>query len=84
MTGEEEGISKLSTNTMDLERARDSLIEELEAVNRYMERAESTKDKNLKKILMHNMNEEKEHIAMLIEYIRKTDKIQDTSFKEHD
>ena len=78
MTGEEEGISKLSTNTMDLERARDSLIEELEAVNRYMERAESTKDKNLKKILMHNMNEEKEHIAMLIEYIRKTDKIQDT------
>ena len=84
MTGEEEGIGKISEKAKDMERARDSLIEELEAVNRYMERAEATKDNELKKILIHNMNEEKEHIAMLIEYIRKRDNMQNKAFLNHD
>ncbi len=84
MTGEEEGIANLSSKTKDLERARDSLIEELEAINRYMERIESTKDNDLRKILIHNMDEEKEHVAMLVEYIRKKDSIQDKTFRKHD
>jgi len=84
MTGEEEGLNGLSVKTKDLERARDSLIEELEAVNRYMERIEATKDNELKKILIHNMDEEKEHIAMLTGYIRRTDKMQEKCFKKHD
>ncbi|MFH1916329.1 MAG: ferritin [Nanoarchaeota archaeon] len=68
----------------DLKKARQSLIEELEAINWYETRMEDAKDENLKKILAHNKNEEKEHAAMLVEWIRKHDKEQDKSFEEHD
>jgi len=37
-----------------------------------------------KKLLEHNMNEEKEHVAMLVEWLRKNDPTQDRVFKEHD
>lgn len=84
MTGEHEGRENLSNETKDLERARQSLIEELEAVNWYQERVEVCKDKELKRILEHNRDEEKEHAAMLIEWIRKADKVQDKMFEEHD
>lgn len=84
ITGEEEGVNNLSAKTKDLERARDSLIEELEAINRYMERIEATRDMELRKLLAHNMDEEKEHVAMLVEYIRKSDRKQDSMFKKHD
>jgi len=84
MTGEHEGRENLSEETKDLERARRSLIEELEAINWYQERVEVTKNKDLKKILEHNRDEEKEHAAMLIEWIRKYDKVQDKMFEEHD
>ena len=84
MTGEHEGRENLTDETKDLERARQSLIEELEAINWYQERVEVCKDKELRRILEHNRDEEKEHAAMLIEYIRKADKTQDAKFKEHD
>ena len=84
MTGEHEGRENLTEETKNLERARQSLIEELEAINRYQERVEATKDAELKKLLEHNRDEEKEHAAMLIEYIRKRDRTQDRMFEEHD
>ncbi len=84
MTGEHEGRENLSEETKDLERARKSLCEELEAINWYQERIEVTKDAELKKILEHNRDEEKEHAAMLIEYLRTKDKVQDKMFEEHD
>lgn len=84
MTGEHEGRENLSEETKDLERARQSLIEELEAINWYQERIEVTKNQKLKKLLEHNRDEEKEHAAMLIEWIRKYDKVQDRMFEEHD
>ncbi|MBN2111285.1 MAG: ferritin [Methanosarcinaceae archaeon] len=65
--------SKLSEKTLDLTRAIDSLKEELEAVDWYNQRADACTDENLKKILIHNANEEKEHAAMLIEWIRQHD-----------
>ncbi|MFA6424654.1 MAG: ferritin family protein [Phycisphaerae bacterium] len=68
----------------DLKKARQSLIEELEAINWYETRIEDAKNEELKKILEHNRDEEKEHAAMLIEWIRKNDKEQDSAFKEHD
>lgn len=74
----------LSEQTRNLEMARQSLIEEFQAVNWYQERIELTKDEELKKILGHNRDEEKEHAAMLMEYIRKHDKTQDDMFKSHD
>jgi len=58
----------------DLNKARQSVIEEFEAINWYETRIEETKDEELKKILEHNKNEEKEHAAMLIEWIREKDK----------
>ncbi len=75
---------KLSEKDLDLEFARNSLIEELEAVNNYAARLAEAKDEELKKILLHNMNEEKEHVAMLVEWLRKSDKEQDKVFEEHD
>jgi uncharacterized protein len=69
----QEDISKLSEKTLDIRRAIDSLREEMEAVDNYNQRADATKDENLKKILIHNANEEKEHAAMLLEWLRQND-----------
>ncbi|MFA5270859.1 MAG: ferritin [Candidatus Omnitrophota bacterium] len=79
-----EPIEKIEPKHLDLERARKSLREELEAIDFYQERIDATNDESLKKVLAHNMNEEKEHTAMLMEWIRKNDQIQDKVFKEHD
>lgn len=84
MTGEMEGRDKLTEETKDLERARKSLMEELEAINWYQERIDTTKNAELKKILEHNRDEEKEHVVMLVEWIRKNDATQDKVFGEHD
>lgn len=79
-----ENPEELSEKTKNLERVRQSLIEELEAITRYEQRIEVTKDESLKKLLKHNMDEEKEHVAMLIEWLRKNDPTQDKMFEEHD
>lgn len=82
-----ENKENLSAKTLNMKRAIDSLREELEAVDLYHQRAESTEDAELKKIFIHNANEEKEHAAMLIEWLRKADpvfakEIDDNLFKE--
>ncbi len=74
----------LTEETINLEMARQSLIEEFQAINLYQERFELTDDDELKKILAHNRDEEKEHSAMLMEYIRKHDAVQDDKFIHHD
>jgi len=84
MNGEYEGRENLTNETKDLERARQSLIEELEAINWYQERVETCKNKELKKILEHNRDEEKEHAAMLLKWIRKNDPTQEKMFHEND
>ncbi|VUT28110.1 MAG: hypothetical protein SYNGOMJ08_00671 [Candidatus Syntrophoarchaeum sp. GoM_oil] len=68
----------------DLEWASQSLVEELQAINAYQERIEATLNEGLKKLLEHNRDEEKEHVAMLIEWIRANDNTQDRMFEEHD
>jgi len=79
-----EPADKIEPGHLDLGRARQSLREELEAINDYQERIDATRDDSLKRILEHNMNEEKEHVAMLMEWIRRNDPLQDRVFKEHD
>jgi len=71
-------------NDSDFQMARQSLVEELQAINWYEERIRKVKDKKLKRILEHNMNEEKEHVAMLMEWLKERDKVQGKVFKEHD
>ena len=73
----------LSDKTLDLKRAIDSLKEEMEAVDWYHQRADACKDEELRKILMHNANEEKEHASMLIEWIRRNDDKMAQELKEY-
>jgi len=63
----------LSRKTRDMHRALVSLREELEAIDWYRQRAEACRDSQLKEILLHNMREEMEHAAMLIEWLRNKD-----------
>jgi Uncharacterized conserved protein len=72
--------SNLTKETRNLEMARQSLIEEFQAINWYQERFELTGDEELKKILAHNRDEEKEHAAMLMEYIRSMTPFRTTNF----
>ena len=65
--------SNLSEETRDMHRAIVSLMEELEAVDWYNQRVDACNDKELRAILAHNRNEEKEHAAMVLEWIRRRD-----------
>jgi len=71
--GYHEPIDKLSPTTMDMHRALVSLMEELEAVDWYNQRIDAATDPELKGILAHNRDEEKEHAAMVLEWIRRRD-----------
>ena len=71
--GYHEPIGELSDATRDMHRAIVSLMEELEAVDWYAQRAEACKDPELRRILEHNRDEEKEHAAMVLEWIRRHD-----------
>jgi hypothetical protein len=71
--GYHESIDELSDETRDMHRAIVSLMEELEAVDWYNQRVDVCKDEDLKAILAHNRDEEKEHAAMVLEWIRRKD-----------
>lgn len=62
---------RLSKETLHLHHAIVSLMEELEAVDWYRQRADDCDDESLKNILLHNMREEMEHAAMVLEWIRR-------------
>ncbi len=78
-----EDRDKLSEKTLNMKRALDSLREELEAIDWYIQRADTCEDEELNKILIHNADEEKEHAAMLIEWIRKNDDAFDKEIREY-
>lgn len=71
--GYHEPLDELSTETRDMHRAIVSLMEELEAVDWYNQRCDACGDAELRDILAHNRDEEKEHAAMLLEWIRRHD-----------
>ena len=77
-----EPIDELSNETRDMHRAITSLMEELEAVDWYNQRVDACKDPELKSILEHNRDEEKEHAAMVLEWIRRRDSYLDKELKE--
>jgi uncharacterized protein len=66
-----EPLDRLSATTQDMHRALVSLQEELEAVDWYQQRADACEDDELKAILLHNMREEIEHAAMVLEWLRR-------------
>lgn len=61
---------RLAKETVSTHQAIVSLMEELEAMDWYRQRADDCDDAKLKAILIHNMNDEMEHAAMLIEWLR--------------
>ena len=71
--GFHERFEDLSDATRDMHRAIQSLMEELEAVDWYNQRVDACKDDALKAILAHNRDEEKEHAAMTLEWLRRRD-----------
>ncbi|MCX7363829.1 MAG: ferritin-like domain-containing protein [Alphaproteobacteria bacterium] len=68
-----EDTAKLDALTVDQHRAIVSLMEELEAVDWYNQRAKAATDSELRAILEHNRDEEKEHAAMALEWLRRND-----------
>lgn len=77
-------VEKIPQDVSDRSKAIDSLREELEAIDFYDQRTYVVKDEELKKILAHNRDEEKEHAAMLIKWLRKNDEVFDKEFTDHD
>tara|TARA_B110000914_G_scaffold91431_1_gene80400 strand:+ start:1225 stop:1509 length:285 start_codon:yes stop_codon:yes gene_type:complete len=81
--GYHEPIEELSNETRDMHRAITSLMEELEAVDWYNQCVDACKDPELKEILEHNRDEEKEHAAMVLEWIRRRDSVLDKELKDY-
>jgi ferritin-like protein len=81
--GYHEPVEELSEETRDMHRAIISLMEELEAVDWYNQRVDACKDKELAAILAHNRDEEKEHAAMVLEWIRRRDPRFDKELKDY-
>jgi len=74
-----EDAGKLGPEVIDQHRAIVSLMEELEAVDWYNQRAKATSNPELRAILEHNRDEEKEHAAMALEWLRRSD----SKFAQH-
>jgi len=73
--GYHEPVEELTQETREMHRAILSLMEELEAVDWYAQRVDACKDPELKAILAHNRDEEKEHAAMVLEWLRRHDAV---------
>ena len=74
---------RLSPHTLSMHQAISSLIEELEAVDWYRQRADDCEDPALKAILIHNMREEIEHAAMALEWLRRNNTDFEKELKEY-
>jgi uncharacterized protein len=66
-----EDEARLSPATRDMHRAIVSLMEELEAIDWYQQRMDATEDAELREVLRHNRDEEMEHAALVLEWIRR-------------
>ncbi len=81
--GYHELANELRDETSDMHRAIVSLMEELEAVDWYNQRVDACKDAELRAILAHNRDEEKEHATMVLEWIRRHDPAFDHELRDY-
>jgi uncharacterized protein len=81
--GLHESPDVLSPETIDRHRAIVSVMEELEAVDWYDQRLEGASDSELAAILAHNRDEEKEHAAMTLEWLRRRDPALDKNLRTY-
>jgi ferritin-like protein len=73
--GLHEAKEDLRPETLDRHRGIVSLIEELEAMDWYVQRIDAAGDPALAEVLAHNRDEEAEHAAMSLEWLRRTDPV---------
>jgi ferritin-like protein len=78
-----EPLELVSEPTRDLHRAISSLMEELEAIDWYQQRAGATQDPELRAVLEHNRDEETEHAMMVLEWIRRNNPVFDENVKTY-
>ena len=78
-----ESPEKLGPERIDRHRATVSLMEELEAIDWYDQRAAAADDDQLRKILEHNRDDEKEHAAMALEWLRRHDPVVDEQLRNY-
>ncbi len=71
--GFHEPVELLTPEVIERHRAITSLMEELEAVDWYDQRVSASTDAELREVLAHNRDEEKEHAAMTLEWLRRHD-----------
>ena len=67
-----------------LDNLRKDLVGELEAINQYQEHIDEIDDEEIKKVLTHIMDDEKEHFAELTKIIRKIDETQEEKFQKEE
>ncbi|MGF7234265.1 MAG: encapsulin-associated ferritin-like protein [Frankia sp.] len=73
----------LDAGTVDRHRAIVSIMEEFEAVDWYDQRVKASSDAELAEILAHNRDEEKEHAAMTLEWLRRRDPALDRNLRTY-
>jgi uncharacterized protein len=81
--GFHEQMELLQPATRDRHRAIVSIMEELDAVDWYDQRIDAAQDEDLKRILAHNRDEEKEHAAMVLEWLRRRDPELDKNLRQY-
>jgi ferritin-like protein len=81
--GLHEDAKLIKPETIERHRAFASLGEELEAIDWYDQRVDATQDDELRKIIAHNRDEEKEHAAMTLEWLRRHDPQLDTALRTY-
>ena len=81
--GYHEPIDALDADVIDRHRAIRSIMEELEAVDWYDQRVSATSDPDLAAVLAHNRDEEKEHAAMTLEWLRRHDPVLDRHLRTY-
>ena len=78
-----EDAATIGPAAVDRHRAIVSLMEELEAVDWYDQRAAAAGDEALRAILVHNRDEETEHAAMMLEWLRRQDPVLDAHLRKY-
>ena len=81
--GFHEAVDRLHPETLDHHRAISSIMEELEAIDWYDQRVDATDDAELAAVLAHNRDEEKEHAAMTLEWLRRRDTMLDKHLRTY-
>ena len=78
-----EAVETLKPKTRDMHRAVVSVVEELQAIDWYSQRVDGAEDSELRAILKHNSDEEKEHASMLLEWIRRQDPVFEAHLRKY-